>query len=169
LDGLTFWEEVELLLGAPGSPKLPVDERGDPARRGRVSPILFEELQSEVARDLMRDPAARGLLYLGVPEVRTDLPLLAGLESAPPDFGPRVYVLGRRADLEAHPVAMPVFLPNEERMNRCEFLLWLTEHAAYALLLRRGKGAAWGFHTADPTLVDGLIAKLQGEYDLQPF
>jgi diguanylate cyclase (GGDEF)-like protein len=169
LDGLSFWEEVELLMGAPGSPRLPTDDRAEPARRGKVTPTFFEELQREVANDLMRDPTARGVLYLGVPEVRADLPLLAGLNDVPPEFGPRVYVLGRRADLDSHPAIAPVFLEGDERMARSEFLLWLTEHAAYALLHRRGKGTAWAFHTSDATLVDGLIAKLQSEYDLQPY
>ena len=169
LDGLSFWEEVELLLGLPGSPRLPVDDRGEPARRGKVSSSLFEELQVELARDLMRDPSARGLIYLAVPEVYRELPLVRGLDVAPPEFTPRVYVLGKRADLETHAVAMPVFVHGDERMNRCEILLWLTEHAAYALLQRRGKGTAWAFHTSDATVVDGLIAKLQAEYDLQPY
>lgn len=169
LDGLPFWDEVELLLGAPSSPKLPVDDRAEPSRRGKVSDALFDELQDEIARELMRDPASRGLLYVGGPEVRSDLGVAVGLEDAPPEFGSRVYVLGRRRDLDSHPALTPVFLEGDERMARHEFLLWLSEHSAYALLQRRGKGATWGFHTSDPSVVDGLIARLQTEYDLQPW
>ena len=168
LDGLPFWDEVELLLGNAQSAKLPVDERAEPSRRGKVSDVLFDELQAEIARELLRDPGARGLLYVGGPEIRADLPIALGLETAPPDLGSRVYLLGRRADLESHPALTPVFLEGDERVGRHEFLFWLSESAAYALIQRRGRGATWGFHSSDTAVVDGLIFKLQAEYDLQP-
>jgi two-component system, cell cycle response regulator len=169
LEGLPFWDEVELLLGSPTSPKLPVDERAEPSRRGKVADVLFDELQAEIARELMRDPGSRGLLYVGGPEIRADLPIAAGLESAPPELASRIYLLGRRVDLESHPALMPVFLEGDERVARHEFLFWLSEHASYALIQRRGKGATWGFHSSDTAVVDGLISKLQAEYDLQPY
>jgi two-component system cell cycle response regulator len=169
LDGLPFWDEVDLLLGTPQSPKLPADERAEPSRRGKVSDVLFDELQSEIARELLRDPGARGLLYMGGPEIRSDLPIASGLETAPPELASRIYVLGRRVDLESHPALTPVFLEGDERVSRHEFLFWLSEHASYALIQRRGKGATWGFHSSDTAVVDGLISKLQAEYDLQPY
>lgn len=168
LGPLAFWEQVELLLGTPKSPRLP-ESAGEPSRRGKVADVLFEELQTEIARELLRDAQSRGLLYMGVPAIRTDLSLVRALESARPDFGPRVYVLGRRGDLLSHPVLTPVFMEGDERLARHEFLLWLGDGAAYALLQRRGRGATWGFHTSDPTLVEGLVSKLQTEYDLQPY
>lgn len=169
LDPLSFWDEVDLLLGGAQSPRLPADERADPSRRGKVANVLFEDLQVEVARELTRDPSARGLLYIGGPEVRSDLPISVALDGAPSEFGSRVYVLGRRGDLDAHAALTPVFLEGDERMARHEFLLWLSENAAYALLQRRGRGVTWGFHTSDTTVVEGLISKLQTEYDLQPY
>lgn len=169
LDGLGFWEQVELLLGSPESPPLPVDERAEPSRRGKVADELFEDLQAEIARDMARDPTARGVLYVGCPEVRAGLPIAVGLESLPQELALRVYVLGRRADLESHPLLTPVFLEGDERMARHQFILWLSEHAAYALIQRRGMGATWAFHTSDTALVDGLISRLQAEYDLQPY
>jgi hypothetical protein len=101
--------------------------------------------------------------------VRADLPVVRALESAPADFAPRVYLLGRRADLDQHPHITPVFLEGDERLTRHEFLWWLGDGASYGLVQRRGKGAAWGFHTSDPTLIEGLVSKLQSEYDLQPY
>ncbi len=169
LDGLPFWDEVELLLGGTQSPRLPADERAEPSRRGKVAEQLFDELQTEIARELLRDPGARGLLYVGGPEIRADLPIAAGLEAAPAEMASRIYVLGRRVDLDSHPALTPVFLEGDERVARHEFLFWLSEHASYALIQRRGRGAAWGFHSSDTAVVDGLISKLQAEYDLQPY
>jgi two-component system cell cycle response regulator len=168
LDGLPFWDEVELLLGNSRSPRLP-EAPGEPSRRGRVADVLYDELQAEIARELTREPSTRGLLYVGNPEVRSDLPIVLGLESAPSDLGATVYVLGRRTDLSSHPVVTPVFLEGDERLNRHEFLLWLGDGSSYGLIQRRGRGATWGFHTSDPTLVEGLVSQLQHEYDLQPW
>ncbi|HEX8822137.1 MAG TPA: response regulator [Archangium sp.] len=169
LDTLPFWDEVDLLLGNASSPKLPVEENAEPSRRGKVSDVLFDELQMEIARELIRDPGSRGLLYVGGPEIRSDLPIALGLESAPTDMASRIYLLGRRMDLESHPALTPVFLEGDERMARHEFLLWLSESASYALIQRRGLGATWGFHSSDTAVVDGLITRLQAEYDLQPY
>ncbi|WP_375772299.1 response regulator [Archangium gephyra] len=169
LDTLPFWDEVDLLLGNASSPKLPVEENAEPSRRGKVSDVLFDELQAEIARELMRDPSSRGLLYVGGPEIRADLPIAQGLESASPEMASRIYLLGRRGDLDSHPALTPVFLEGDERMARHEFILWMSETASYALIQRRGLGATWGFHSSDTAVVDGLITRLQSEYDLQPY
>jgi hypothetical protein len=166
---LPFWDEVDLLLGNASSPKLPVEENAEPSRRGKVSDVLFDELQAEIARELMRDPSSRGLLYVGGPEIRADLPIAQGLESASPEMASRIYLLGRRGDLDSHPALTPVFLEGDERMARHEFILWMSETASYALIQRRGLGATWGFHSSDTAVVDGLITRLQTEYDLQPY
>lgn len=168
LEPLPFWDEVELLLGNSRSPKLP-DAPGEPSRRGKVADVLFEELQGEIGREFLREPMARGLLYVGGPNVRADLPIIRALDAAPADFAPRVYVLGRHADLQEHHAMTPVFLEGDDRLARHEFLMWMGDGSAYALLQRRGRGATWGFHTSDPTLVEGLVSKLQTAYDLQPY
>lgn len=168
LEPLPFWDEVELLLGHARSPKLP-DVPGEPSRRGKVADVLFDELQAEVGRELLRTPHARGLLYVGAPGLKLDLPIVRVLDHAPADFAPRVYLLGRRVDLDEHHALTPVFLEGDERLARSEFLVWMGDGSAYALLQRRGRGATWGFHTSDPTLVEGLVSKLQAAYDLQPY
>ena len=108
-------------------------------------------------------------MYVCAAEVRSDLAIARGLERAPPGLSARVYLLGRRGGFQAHPGLTPIFVAGDERLGRHEFLLWLGEASAYALLQRRGKGATWGFHTSDVAVVDGLVAKLQSAYDLQPY
>ena len=169
LDPLRFWEAVELLLGVPDGPRLPLEEGGDPSRRGRVPEPLFDEVQTEIGRTLLRDPGSRSLVYLGGPEAGPSLPLVRALERAGADFVPRVYLLGRRTELTGRPGLTPVSLAGDERLLRHEFLLWLHGASAYALLQRRGRGATWAFHTSDAALVDGLVSKLQTAYDLQPY
>ena len=58
LDAVGFWEAVELLLGSPDGPRLPAEEGADPSRRGRVPEELFDEVQAEIGRTLLREPLA---------------------------------------------------------------------------------------------------------------
>ena len=169
LDPLGFWEAVELLLGAPDGPRLPAEEGADPSRRGRVPEELFEEVQAEIGRTLLRDPGVRSLVYLGGAEASDGLPLVRTLERATPDFAPRVYLLARRAEVTPRPGLTPLVLGGDERLLRHQFVLWLHGAGAYALLQRRGRGATWAFHSSDAALVDGLVSKLQTAYDLQPY
>jgi diguanylate cyclase (GGDEF)-like protein len=168
LDSLDFWAMVDLLLGTARSPRLPLDDRGGSSRRGVMPEGLFERLQGEAVRELARDASARGLLYVGVPEVRQDLPLLDAVDSLAESSG-RVYLMGRRAGLNTHPHATLVYLEGDERIQSHEFLIMHSEHASYALLKRRGPGPSLYFHSSDTLLVDGLVYKLQQAYDLQPF
>ncbi|MGZ3478891.1 MAG: GGDEF domain-containing protein [Myxococcaceae bacterium] len=169
LEPLGFWEAVELLLGSPDGPRLPADEGADPSRRGRVPESLFEEVQAEIGRALLREPGVRSLVYLGAAEAGHGLPLVRMLERAAQDFAPRVYLLARRAEVTPRPGLTPLVLGGDERLLRHQFVLWLHGPTAYALLQRRGRGATWAFHSSDAALVDGLVSKLQSAYDLQPY
>lgn len=168
LEELRFWDQVELLLGGPGSPRLPLTA-GPPSCRGLVVEGLFDDLQREIAQELLREPTARGVFFVATAAVHSELAVLRALSDAPAELATKIYVLGRRADLTRHPVATTVFLEGEERLAQHQILLWLGEGTAYGLLQRRGRGTGWGFHTSDPVLVEGLVLKLQGEYDLRPY
>lgn len=169
LDPVGFWEAVELLLGSPDGPRLPAEEGADPSRRGRVPEELFDEVQAEIGRALLREPGVRSLVYLGGAEAGPGLPLVRALERATGDFAPRVYLLARRAEVTPRPGLTPLVLGGDERLLRHQFVLWLHGASAYALLQRRGRGATWAFHSSDAALVDGLVSKLQTAYDLQPY
>ena len=169
LDTVGFWEAVELLLGSPDGPRLPAEEGADPSRRGRVPEALFDEVQAEIGRTLLREPSLRSLVYLGGAEAGDGLPLVRTLERANGEFAPRVYLLARRAEVTPRPGLTPLVLGGDERLLRHQFVLWLHGAAAYALLQRRGRGATWAFHSSDAALVDGLVSKLQTAYDLQPY
>ncbi len=169
LEPLGFWEAVELLLGSPDGPRLPADEGADPSRRGRVPEGLFDEVQAEIGRTLLREPGLRSLVYLGGAEAGYGLPLVRALERADQAFAPRVYLLARRAEVTPQPGLTPLVLGGDERLLRHQFVLWLHGPTAYAIVQKRGRGATWAFHSSDAALVDGLVSKLQGAYDLQPY
>ncbi len=177
LEELGFWESVEALLSPP--PTDGAARGGDgrasdllPSYRGTLPTGHFASVQLEVGRELARDPRARGLLYVGTGEATDDLPILMTLP--PGEIATRVYFFGRRGtEPLGHPAVTTVFAksggPEIERLlQRHDFVLFLAERAAYTFLQRRGTEAI-GFHSSDRPLVDHLIAKLQEDYDLQPY
>jgi diguanylate cyclase (GGDEF)-like protein len=162
-----FWELAALLLSEDA--RLP---ESTPSARRRADPALFEAVQREAARELGRDRRARGVLYLGSSTGADAAPLMAGLPEAQGasragDDPARVFVLGPRSRSapSVHPLVSRVHVEGDPRIADHDFLLFLGESAAYALLQRPG-GAL--FHTSDAPLVDLLVAKLQCTYELQP-
>ena len=163
-----FWELADLLLS--DGARIP---DSSPSARIPRDAELFSAAQREAAREVGRDPRARGLLYVGAGDRASAVPALAAL---PPgdgaarasDTSPHVYLLGPRgpeSDRVSHPLVTEVFVDGDQRFADHEFLLFISEHAAYGLL--SGPGGRT-FHTSDAPLVDALVSKLQTLYDLQP-
>ncbi|WP_242334543.1 response regulator [Anaeromyxobacter sp. SG66] len=168
LDPAAFWELSDLLLSGAG----PIPE-SSPSARARVEGDLLAAAQREAAREIARDPRARGMLYVGGQGGRG---LAALVQALPPgdaaaragDPSARVYLLGPRGRDAApivHPLVTEVYLDGDKRFADHAFVLFLSEHSAYALLAGPGGRV---FHTSDAPLVDALVAKLQHLYDLQP-
>jgi diguanylate cyclase (GGDEF)-like protein len=175
LEDLGFWETVEVLVG-------PRAARLNPPRDGQKIPGTshfgplpsgqFDALQREICRDLLREPRARGLFYVGTAEVHPDVPVVSALPVT--ELGARVYLLGRRGTSPIHhAVVTPVYLDRApvaggHSAAEHDFALYLAERAAYAFVKRRTEGEPT-FHSSDRLLVDHLVAKLQQAYDLQPY
>jgi diguanylate cyclase (GGDEF)-like protein len=163
-----FWELADLLLS--DSARIP---DSSPSARLAADAELFAAAQREAAREIARDPRARGLLYVGSRDAAAAAPLLAAL---PPgdaaaragDASVRVYLLGPRGAADGatpHPLVTEVYVDGDPRFAGHEFLLFISEHSAYALVTGPGGRT---FHTSDAPLVDALVSKLQTHYDLQP-
>ncbi|HYQ81313.1 MAG TPA: diguanylate cyclase, partial [Anaeromyxobacteraceae bacterium] len=166
LEPAAFWELCDILLA--DSARLP---DSSPSARRPADPELTRAAQREAAREIGRDPLARGLLYLGGAAV-DQAPVVGAL---PPGQGAAragdspvsVYLLGPRGGdgAPAHPFVTRVYLDGDARLRDHAFLLFFGEGSAYALL--EGPGGRL-FHSADVPLVDALVGKLQALYDLQP-
>jgi hypothetical protein len=163
-----FWELADLLLS--DSARIP---DSSPSARAAADPELFAAAQRETAREIARDPRARGLLYVGTRDAQGGAALAAAL---PPgdlaaragDPSVRVYLLASRgggAPAAQHPLVTEVYVDGDPRFAGHEFLLFISEHSAYALLVGPDGRV---FHTSDAPLVDALVSKLQTHYDLQP-
>lgn len=167
VDPSAFWELADLLLS--DSARIP---ESSPSARLDADPELVAAAQREAAREIARDPRARGVLYVGARDgvaaapVRSALPH-AEVAARAGDAPVRVYVLGPRGEAPAppHPLVTDVFLDGDQRFAGHEFLLFISEHSAYGLLT--GPSGRM-FHTSDVPLVDALVSKLQHLYDLQP-
>lgn len=166
LGAAAFWELWDILLAE--SSHLP---ESSPSARRPADPELVAAAQREAAREIGRDPRARGLLYAGGASVdRSPLAAaLPGLETASRagDSPARVYLLGPRGNGGApgHASLTRVYLDGDARLRDHSFLLFLGESSAYGLL--EGPGGRL-FHTSDAPLVDALVSRLQALYELAP-
>ncbi|HEX9049788.1 MAG TPA: response regulator [Anaeromyxobacter sp.] len=167
VDPAAFWELADLLLS--DSARIP---ESSPSARLDADADFFAAVQREAAREIARDPRARGVLYAGVAGGLAGAPLVAELPPGDPaaragDSTVHVYLLGPRGQAAAqpHPLVTEVYLDGDQRFAGHEFLLFVSEHSAYGLLT--GPGGRM-FHTSDVPLVDALVSKLQTLYDLQP-
>ena len=167
VDPAAFWELCDLLLSEQA--RIP---DSSPSARVDFDPDFFAAAQREAAREVARDPRARGLLYVGVSggvgsaAVRDALPP-GEVAARSGDSSIHVYLLGPRGDGRPgspHPLVTEVFLDGDKRMAGHEFMLFISEHSAYGVIQRPGERL---FHTSDVPLVDALVSKLQTLYDLQ--
>jgi len=167
LEAGAFWELADILLS--DTARLP---DSSPSARRSAEFDLFDAAQREAAREVARDPRARGVVYLGRQDVAGPAPLLADLPRPEAsgrigDSPVRIFLLGPRGPEAGsdHPLVTPVFVDGDARLAGHHFLLFLGENAAYGLLQKAGGTL---FHTSDVPLVDLLVSKLQAAYDLQP-
>jgi diguanylate cyclase (GGDEF)-like protein len=167
LEPAAFWELCDVLLSDVALPD------SSPSARLQDDPEFVAAAQRETAREVARDPRARGHLYVGTSGPVGAAPIRGALPageaaSRAGDQSMHVYLLGARGggpDQPHHPLLTEVFLDGDKRMAGHEFLLFMSEHSAYGLLTGPDGRI---FHTSDVPLVDTLVSKLQALYDLQP-
>ncbi|MBI5508366.1 MAG: response regulator [Deltaproteobacteria bacterium] len=178
LEDVDFWAAVELLVGPPdlynkgaldSQRALVVTE--DPRGLGRHHqfPTGFTSLvHEEVLAEVQRQGLLGGWLFLGGAFSSKDLGLVDRLRSLE-RTNVRPYLLGRELPQRLRDTAAVTCVSVESDLfDRHDVVLLLSEHASYGLLgRRRPDGRIFGFHTADWTLVEGLIGKLQDTYHLQ--
>jgi diguanylate cyclase (GGDEF)-like protein len=176
LSARSHWEVVSTLLASEKPPFPERERRGIRPEHASIRKGVFEEafflrLQEALLEEVERDPAARGLAYLGIGDLHARQPALA---ARAPEGEPatRIFALGVRDHLidsiTQHENTWVTCLPiDDERLSQHRFVLFLTEETAYAFYARRTEKGLQGFHTSDTGLVENLIFKLQREYDLQ--
>lgn len=179
LEDLDFWAAADVLIG-PAQPyatdeihatrvmEMIEDERGL-SRHVLLPQGALADLRRSIFNEAHRQGRMHGWLYLGGSfESAADLKGLLKLSRAG-GAALRTYVLGhnRMPELESSANLTHVQAPGGT-FARYEVVLMLLEHTAYGLIAkRRDDGRIYGFHTADWTLVEALIDKLQDAYHLQ--
>ena len=162
-----FWELCDLLIAGAG--RIPDTS---PSARLPANDDAFAAIQREVARELSRDPRARGLVYVGGPGLAR-APLRAALPAGDEtgrsgDLLAHAYLLGPRGTGQPatpHAQVTDVWLDGDKRLAGHQFLLHLSEQGGFAWL---GNVHGRAFQTSDVPLVDLLVQHLQALYDLQP-
>jgi two-component system, cell cycle response regulator len=169
LEDLAFWDAVDLLVdsasggNAPAMSRWLKDERGI-SRQFRWSEEAMRSVRAAILEEVRRQAKASGWFYVG--SAWQDESFVERLHDTR-EGGVQVYALGERLPLQLADWGIASVRVGSDVFQRCEVMLMLAEHAAYGLLARRDGDAVTGFHTADWTLVQGLIDKLQDTYHLQ--
>ncbi|MBI3178345.1 MAG: hypothetical protein HYZ27_01715, partial [Deltaproteobacteria bacterium] len=176
LEDVDFWGAVDLLIGpdaayksggveVSGALQVAEDEKG--ISRHHVFPRGFGELlRREVITEAGRQGRSAGWLFFGGEWGRSDAQVseLKPLQATQL----KTYLLGDALAARLASTGVTQVRVDPDVFAKHELVLLLAEHASYGMLARRRQdGSIYGFHTADWTLVDGLIAKLQDAYHLQ--
>ncbi len=178
LEDVDFWSAAELLIGDDENYRpdkldsarpfsVTEDDKGL-SRHDIFPPGFANVVRGEVLVEAARQARSSGWLFFG-----------GSWQWASDDFVRQLRPLEASAlrtyYLSNEPPAVLADMPHVttvraqgERFSKHDVVLLLAEHAAYGFLARRrGDGRLYGLHTADWTLVEGLIDKLQDAYHLQ--
>lgn len=182
LGDLSFWDLVSLFVAEeslyakletsmipPRALAITEDRRGR-SRHVVLDADTWTRVQTEAVDELARNPDVRGVLFAGVGTLNESHEVLAAAPRAAGSLAP-IYLLGRQP--RGGPVRIDATnvtaVPSDDpEVASHELLLLLTEVSSYAFVGRRSNsGRVYGYHTADPVLVESLVAKLQDQYYLQ--
>jgi len=165
LDSRLFWEILAALFASDsGGPKNCSFDTGGAVK---LPPAFLDRVSEQVVREITRAPHKKGILYLCPRPGAPTGPMARLLESAA-RTKTKVFVVGSgREGLDWVKEASTVPL-DDPRLDDLFFAFHLGSDSAYAFMGRELWGETYScFHSADDYLVEGLITKLQEEYQLQ--
>ena len=175
LEDKPFWDSVYSLFEEDRNR---VDESGilleDAKKRGEwnslseVSALFVNRLQDVVLKEIVRTPREKGILYLSFSKDQTserDAGLMGGIDRIR-EVKTKIYILGTGMGWDGLPNISHISI-EDERFERSPFMLFFRRDFAYGFFCMKIGNRMKGYHTMDPFLVEGLIAKLQRQYSLQ--
>ena len=182
LGDLAFWDLVSLFVAEEAlyakletAMILPRALAITEDRRGRSRHVILDSdtwarVQTEAVDELARNPDVRGVLFAGVGTLSESHEVLVAAPRAAGSLAP-IYLLGRQprsGPIRIDATNVTAVPSDDAEVAAHQLLLLLTEVSSYAFVGRRSEsGRVYGYHTADPVLVESLVAKLQDQYYLQ--
>lgn len=178
LEGAEFWDAIDLLIGE--SSNYQGDEvrlsrvlGGTEDRRGLTRHLVFssgsvERLHRELIAEASYQGHSGGWLVLGSSWGDSSTELIAAVQ--------RLGALKLKSTILGSRIAehlrcegqLSVIRSSEDTFRERDVMLMLCEHSAYGFASRRREdGECFGFHTADWTLVEGLINQFEAAFGLR--
>ncbi len=129
---------------------------------------FIEAVNLSLVREIKRNPANRGILYMSTKDLCADMPVLRALRAAG-EMASKVFLVTEKKPEwgPGHRGITPIVL-DDPRLGDKSFTFFLGEYFAYALIAKQSwQETFFCFHTSDEHLVEGLILKLQRDFSLQ--
>lgn len=173
----SFWDAFEVLVGKPAyydllrkGEEVPYFTRirRDLGRNGHFSlnREMFYRIVESVAQDVASRGDARGLVIAAGPrpEIFKQIFLSFGTD-LPADRN--IYIIGQSGSTRFDAKNMLYVAADDDKLKDREIVLYLKENSSYGIFATGRQEEVCGFNTADEWLVETMMEKIQGMYQLQ--
>jgi diguanylate cyclase (GGDEF)-like protein len=172
-----FWDAFEILLGKR--------EHYELLRKGEDVPYFLRfrkdlgrnahfsipretwlRILESVAQDVAANPEERGLVIAAGPTPEIYKQIFLSFKTSIPQQR-NVYVVGQAGNTRFDSKNLMYVATEDELLKDREFVMYLKEGGAYGFFCSARGGEVEGFNTADESLVEAMMEKVQEMYQLQ--
>ena len=165
MDKKIFWEMLE--TAAALEEKDIHHAQFETSPDGELKEDFVYTVNDAIINEIMADPYKRGILYISLPKIAKNEPLVARLQGVF-DNETKIYIVGEKSGVDFDNPNIIVRHLTDQRLLETSFTLFMNKDVAYGLFTKE----SWGgvktcFHTSDKFLVEGMITRLQRDYAME--
>lgn len=165
MDKKIFWEMLE--TAAAMEAKDISHSNFETSSEGDLKEDFLYTINEAILNEIIKTPKKRGILYISMPKVSPEEPLVKKLQTIF-ENETKIYVVGEqdRVDFDNNNIIVRHMM--DQRLLETSFTLFMNKDVAYGVFSKE----SWGgiltcFHTSDKFLVEGMITRLQRDYALE--
>ncbi len=160
-----FWEMLETVavLDEKGITHAPFETSSD----GELKKDFLQTINEAILNEIILTPKKRGILYISMPKITRQEPLVKKLQSIF-ENETKIYLVGDRENVDFDNNNIIVRDMKDQRLLETSFTLFMNKDVAYGVFSKESwGGVSTCFHTSDKFLVEGMITRLQRDYALE--
>ncbi|HEY5995980.1 MAG TPA: diguanylate cyclase [Candidatus Deferrimicrobiaceae bacterium] len=173
-----FWDAFDALVGKPayydrlkGGEDVPYFARikRELGRNGHFAlpRDSFLRVVESVAQDVVASRQERGLVIAAGPRPEVFRQIFLSFGHSDGQAGAKIYLVGQTGTTRFDAKNLLYVAADDERLKNREILLFLKENGAYGLFATERGDDICGFNTADESLIEPMMEKIQDLYLLQ--